>query len=387
LAPTVAASMRRQRRLLARGVVLVALTAAFAVSTAAFNETYRQQAHVDALLTNGADVTVTAVSRGGLAPDLVARVQEGQEVRSVEPLAHRYAYVGTDLQDLYGVRPDTIVSATRLQDAYFSGGTAHDLMARLATTPDGVLVSAETVKDFQLQPGDHVILRLESRTGGDPVPVTFHYIGIATEFPTAPRDSFLVANADYVARSSGNAAIDTLLVSTSGSPPNVADHLRQLTGTNAAVSDISTTRQIVGSSLTAVDLGGLTRIELGFALVLVVVATGLVLALGVAERRRSFAIASALGARARHIAGFVWSESAYVTVAGLVLGAVLAWTLTHMLVAVLTGVFDPAPEHAAIPWRYLWTLLGVALVAVTISSAIAVRLARRAPLSALRSTG
>jgi putative ABC transport system permease protein len=386
LAPTVAASMRRQRRLLARGVVLVALTAAFAVSTAAFNETYQQQARVDALLTNGADVTVTAASRVGLSPDLVAKVQSSSGVSSVEPLAHRYAYVGTDLQDLYGVRPDTVVGATRLQDAYFSGGTARDLMARLSATSDGVLVSAETVKDFQLQPGDQLVLRLESRTGGDPVPVTFHYIGIAKEFPTAPRDSFLVANADYVARSTGNAAIDTLLVSTPGSPPSVADGIRRATGTDATVTDITSTRQVVGSSLTAVDLGGLTRIELGFALVLVMVATGLVLALGVAERRRTFAIASALGARARHIASFVWSESAYVTLAGLLLGSVLAWTLTHMLVAVLTGVFDPAPERAAIPWQYLWSLLAVALVAVAVASAIAVRLARRAPLSALRST-
>jgi putative ABC transport system permease protein len=135
-----------------------------------------------------------------------------------------------------------------------------------------------------------------------------------------------------------------------------------------------------------VDLAGLTRIELGFALVLVTVATGLVLALGVAERRRTFAIASALGARARHIAGFVWSESAFVTGAGLALGSVLAWTLTHMLVAVLNGVFDPAPEHAAIPWTYLWGLLAAAIGAVFVASAIAIRMARRAPLSALRST-
>ncbi|MEY2422725.1 MAG: putative transport system permease protein [Acidimicrobiaceae bacterium] len=384
LAPTVAASMRRQRRLLARGVVLVALTIAFAVSTAGFNETYQQQAHVDALLTNGADVTVTSVSRSGLSADLVARVHTSDGVGSVEPLAHRYAYVGTDLQDLYGVRPDTIGAATGLQDAYFSGGTAHDLLARLAATPDGVLVSAETVKDFQLQTGDQLILRLESRTGGEPVPVTFHYIGVAKEFPTAPRDSFLVANAEYVSRSTGNTAVDTLLVSTTGSPRSVADGIRSITGTDATVSDLTTTRQIVGSSLTAVDLGGLTRIELGFALVLVMVATGLVLALGVAERRRTFAIASALGARTRHIASFVWSESAYVTLAGLLLGVILAWTLTHMLIAVLTGVFDPAPERAAVPWPYLWTLLAVAISAVVVASAIAIRLARRAPLSALR---
>ena len=44
---------------MSRSAVLLALALAFAVSTATFNATYRQQAEVDAQLTNGADVTVT----------------------------------------------------------------------------------------------------------------------------------------------------------------------------------------------------------------------------------------------------------------------------------------------------------------------------------------
>ena len=44
-------------------------------------------------------------------------------MRSVEPLQHRFAYVGADLQDLYGVRPRTIGAAGELQDAWFPGGT------------------------------------------------------------------------------------------------------------------------------------------------------------------------------------------------------------------------------------------------------------------------
>src|SRR5207342_1748568 len=43
LAPTVASTMGRQRRLLARALTLVALTAAFAGSTAIFNSTYSHQ--------------------------------------------------------------------------------------------------------------------------------------------------------------------------------------------------------------------------------------------------------------------------------------------------------------------------------------------------------
>src|SRR5436309_34309 len=81
---------------------------------------------------------------------------------------------------------------------------ADQLMATLAATPDGVLVSAETVKDYQLTLGDSLQLRVQDTAGGGPVTATFHYVGVANEFPTAPKDSFLVANADYLAKVTGN---------------------------------------------------------------------------------------------------------------------------------------------------------------------------------------
>jgi putative ABC transport system permease protein len=387
LAPTVAASMQRQRSRLAKGLVVVCLTVAFAVSTAAFNETYRQQATVDALLSNGADVTVTSSGTAGVATDLTSAIAATPGVGHVEPLQHRYAYVGADLQDLFGVRPSTVVDATKLQDAYFAGGSARDLIAKLGSSTDGLLVSAETVKDFQLQPGDAITLRLQAKAGGAPVPVTFHYVGVAKEFPTAPKDSFLVANADYIASATGSAATDTYLVSTNGaSPAGVADQIRAQTSGTAVVTDIGSTRKVVGSSLTAVDLAGLTSIELAFAGVLVVAATGLVLVLGVAERRRTFAITTALGANRRQIGSFVWSEAMYVTVGGLAIGALIGWALTRMLIAVLTGVFDPAPEHAAVPWTYLGLVLAAAIGAVIAASALAIRLARSTPLAALRAS-
>ncbi len=145
--------MGRQRRLLARAATLVALTAAFAATTAVFNSTYKQQAEVDARLTNGADVTVTESPGTNVGPAEGAALSKVKGVSSVEPLQHRYAYVGADLQDLYGVRPATVGAAGKLQDAWFQGGSAKQLMGTLARRPDSVLVSAETVKDFQLHPG------------------------------------------------------------------------------------------------------------------------------------------------------------------------------------------------------------------------------------------
>ncbi|MEA2362531.1 MAG: putative transport system permease protein [Thermoleophilaceae bacterium] len=385
LSPTVTATMGRQRRLLARAVTLVALTAAFAASTAVFNSTYRQQAEVDARLTNGADVTVTESPGVQVGPAGAAKIQSVRGVRSVEPLQHRFAYVGADLQDLYGVRPGTIGAAGKLQDAWFAGGGAKQLMTQLAARPDSVLVSAETVKDFQLHPGDPLRLRLQNGVTKRFTTVPFHYAGVAKEFPTAPTDSFLVANASYVAKATGSDAVGTFLVQTDGtSPAAVSSRVRQAVGTSAKVTDITNSRKLVGSNLTAVELSGLTKVELAFALLLAVAASGLTLGLGFHERRRSFAIASALGATPRQLGGFVWGESAFVTAGGLVLGAVSAGAISTMLVKVLTGVFDPPPDALAVPWGYLGVVASLAVAAVASAGGLTLRALRRPAIEELR---
>ncbi|HEV3450187.1 MAG TPA: FtsX-like permease family protein [Acidimicrobiia bacterium] len=382
---TVAASMSRQRRLLAGALALVALTVAFAGSTAMFNATYRQQATVDARLTNGADVTVTEPPGTHVGPAGGGPLARISGVRSVEPVQHRFAYVGADLQDLFGVRPTTVVDATKIQDAYFQGGSARQFMGDLAAHPDNLLVSAETASTFQLHPHDRVTLRLQDQRTSQYVDVPFHYAGIVKEFPTAPRDSFLVANARYVAQRTGSDAVGSFLLDTGGSSPKaVAARVRARVGTRATVTDIQTSRAVVGSSLTAVDLSGLTRVELAFALVLAAASTGLVLALGLNERRRTFAIVSALGASPRQLGGFVWSEATFVTAGGLALGALGAWALAAMLVKVLTGVFDPPPAALAVPWGYLVAVAAVAVGAVALSAAAAIRVASRPAVSVLR---
>ncbi|HEY0521640.1 MAG TPA: FtsX-like permease family protein, partial [Ilumatobacteraceae bacterium] len=178
LSDTVAASMQRQRRLIANGAALVALTIGFAVSTAVFNATYRQQAEVDAVLSNGADVTVTTSPGAVVSPSssMATAIGSTHGVAHVEPIQHRFAYVGADLQDLYGVNTATIVRAGRLQNAYFQGGSASELMATLGARPDSLLVSAETVHDFQLLPGDPVTLRLQNGVTKQYLDVPFHYV-------------------------------------------------------------------------------------------------------------------------------------------------------------------------------------------------------------------
>ncbi|HEY8019407.1 MAG TPA: FtsX-like permease family protein [Actinomycetota bacterium] len=386
LSDVVAAAMSRQRRALARGAVLVGLTASFALSVAIFNTTYAAQAKVDARLTNGADVSITTTATSGLPTDIASTVRGLPGVAAAEPMQHRFAYVGNDLQDLYGIDPGTIGRATSMSDAFFAGGDASATLASLASTPDGVLVSEETVHDFQLQVGDTVNLRLQTAADHAYHSIPFVYVGVAREFPTAPHDSFLVANASYVARMTGSPATQTLLVRANGSPGTVADSIRGVLapGSGAVVRDIVAQRTVTLSALTAIDLAGLTKLELSFALLLAVAASGLVLALGLAERRRTFAIAWALGARPSQLGAFVWSEAAFVAVTGTVLGAVAGAGLALAIVKILTGVFDPPPEHLSIPWLYLAGLLLATTTAILVAGGGMLKATRRPTMAIMR---
>ncbi len=386
LAPTVSATMSRQRQLLARAVALVALTVAFAGSTSVFNSTYQAQAEFDARLSNGADVTVTESPGAHVGPQQgTAQLRRIPGVASVEPLQHRFAYIGADLQDLYGVRPQTITSQGKLQNGWFAGGTAAGLMKILATHPDAILVSAETVHDYQLHPGDTIRLRLQNGRTKQLTTIPFRYEGVAKEFPTAPKDSFFVANQSYITTRTGSDAVDSFLVQTDGtSPAIVHQRIVRILGPSARVTDLVNQRQVVGSNLTAVELSGLTRIELGFALVLAAAASGLALGLGFQERRRTFAIARALGARTRQLGGFVWGESIFVTAGGLILGAVIATILSITLIDVLTGVFDPPPDFLSVPLGYLLGV-GLAVVATVLAAGlITLRALRRPAIEELR---
>jgi len=366
--------------------MIMALTGSFAVSTAVFNSTFAAQSRVDAQLTNGADVTVTTAATAGLPSNLRGDAVGLPGVAAAEPMQHRFAYVGNDLQDLYGIDPAAIGRATPMSDAFFGGGHASQVLPLLGDRPDGVLVSDETVRDFQLQPGDLIRLQLQFANDHAYHVVPFHYVGIVREFPTAPTDSFLVANASYVAKATGSTAFQTLLIRTTGSPPAVASRVRALVGptSGATVRDVISQLRITRSGLTAIDLSGLTRLELAFAFILAAAASGLVLALGLAERQRTFAIASALGAKTRQLAALVWSAAVFVSAGGIVLGVLSGWGLSFVLVKILTGVFDPPPQHLFVPWAYLGLIGAVTIGAILLAAGGAIRATRRPAMQIVR---
>ncbi|MFL0198506.1 FtsX-like permease family protein [Clostridium sp. WILCCON 0269] len=386
LSPMVSASLSRERSFVTRGILLVALAVSFAVSTSIFNTTYNMQSKVDAQLTNGSDVTVTGIVPFEKGDKRVEQLKTLQGVVGIQLMQHRFAYVGNDLQDIYGIDPTHINDATTISNAYFENNDAQKTLETLVAHHDGVLVSEETVKDFQLQQGDLINLRLQNTSDHKYHIVPFHFVGVTREFPTAPKDSFLVANASYISEMTGSSASEVVLMRTSANPEKVAaEVINTLGNMNIQVSDLNSVQQLINSSLAAVNLKGLTSIELIFAVVLLAESIGLVLALGLAERKRNFAVLKTIGGKDSYIGAFIWSEGIIIFLGGSISGALLGIGVVQILVKVLTGVFDPPPEFLAVPWLYLVLLAGTAVITSIIAIYFVKSLSRRPVVEELRS--
>ena len=292
-------------------------------------------------------------------------------VKAVTAVEHSYAYVGPDLQDTYGIEPHTITAGTSLRDSYFLGGSAAQMLARLRSHPDGILVSKETIADYSLNLGDLLRLRvLDHRTGGFRV-VPFHVLGVVQEFPSAPRDSFMITNLSYL-EAADHSGGPNVVFARADDPVATGARVAAATGADGTiVKNIKQQTQATVSSITTVDLRGISKILEAFTVALAAAAMWLFVALALIERRHEFATMAALGARVRDIGAFMWSEAAVVLIAGLLLAAGLGWLLSEMLVAMLQHVFDPPPSTLAVPWRYLAELVGAAALASAVAVAIA----------------
>ncbi|HWX97904.1 MAG TPA: ABC transporter permease [Solirubrobacteraceae bacterium] len=361
-----------------RGLVVVGLLLAFGVNLGIFSATYNQQVKADAQLTLGADVTATTAPGVAAQRNLTRQIAALPGVAAATGVEHSYAYVGPDLQDTYGIDASSFGRATSLRDSYFLHSTAQQVLDRLRRTPDGIAVSKETITDFSLRNGDLLRLRvLDQRTGKFHV-VPFHVAGIVQEFPSAPKDSFMVANLSYLESATHAGGPNVVFAKASGYPPDVARRVAAATSAlGTKVDNINNQASRTSSSITTVDLTGISHIEQAFAIVLAAAAMGLFVALGISERRQEFATMAAIGAPLSRISAFLWTEAAIVLTVGLALAVGLGWLLSEMLVAILQHVFDPPPDTLAVPWAFLGGLAGAAIVATLVATALASRGIRR----------
>ena len=364
-----------------RAIVVLALAVGFATSVLIFDATYRQQQLVDAELTLGADLKATPAATANRSA--VAHLA-GPGIGGATPFVDRVVYVGPEAQDLLAIDAVTLPAVAPLADSFFSGSTATGAIEALRARPDAILVSSETAKDYSIVPGDRIRIRVPDTTGTLRT-VDFTMVGIALEFPTAPKDAFLVANLSYVVAQTGNDRISFVLARANSDVGQASAALARRLGSDWQVMDLRGTTARLANSITSVDLSSLVVLDIGFAVLIAAVGVALFLLAGLAERRRELATIIAIGGEPGQLRSSIIGEALFIAIAGLLGGLVAGGVVGMALLQILAGVFDPPPDIPAIPLAGIGAAIGAIGAALVAALAVAERgLARLSVVAALR---
>lgn len=389
-------SMTRRLGALAGGTITVALVVALGTMLACFSTVYDTAKTTDARFLVGSDIRLTPNPTSGAAHPASMADQfavAGSAATTPVVFSPQNAVLTSasneDVATLAAIDPRTYPSVGALQDSIFIGSTAQQVMGRLRDHPDGVLVNSVLARGLKLKPGDeaHVLLgRGTDRQTRKAVTV----LGLFTRFPGAPQGTDLVADLGYYQRETGLKQADYFLVAaadrSSAGLARTARSLSALPGF-ARSFDVQTSAGSLDkdqSSLTALNVVGLLRINSLFTFLMAATATAMFVFGLLMQRRREYVTLRAQGLRSREVRQLVLAESGVSAILGALIGLGIGVVMASQFVQVLRPIFTLAPPlRLALP--ELSVLAVLVLVATALSAlAAAVLIGRLKPTELLR---
>jgi putative ABC transport system permease protein len=343
-------------------MVLGVLAVAFGTEVMTFVATYGAARHADAGAAFGSDLRITPGDPLYKLPPL------GPTVPAVTPMREVPVRVGSDRKTILAIDLASYSNTATVAPSMISGGG----LQALRRSSSGAVVAQEIATDLGVRPGDNLPVTLFPDDQDKSRNVNLRVVGIFRSFPpsnpyaemvvsTKALPPYLLAAPDfYMARDAGGHA-----------PATVAAELRGRPGFHLhfAVSTLSDQTRFGPRSLTALNLGGLKRIEGVGAALIAAVGVAVLGAFLVFERRREFAVLEAVGAETSQVVTGPAQEGIVAVLGSLLIGLPLGLGLGTLVVRVLGLFFTLPPPVLAVP---AGTLIGfVALMLVASAVALA----------------
>ena len=379
-------SITRRAPKIASAVVIVSLALSFGISLGIFINTYQVQKTVDARFSLGSDIKMTLAS--GIrqqSADFTQKIEQIPGVTAASPVQRTQAFVGANLEAVFGIDAQSYAQVAELPDSFFVNTTSAQAVADLNNTPNGVLISQEMAKAYDIQVGDSVIINLPRTQAADSptTEIRLQAVGIMRFFPTAQKDVFLVMNQSFLQNVTRNDKISYFLVRTSGSPHNVALNIQDSLGsqTSLKTEDIDTAILALGNSMTSLNLRGLGNIEQGYSVIIISLGLAIFLLSMVYERAKEFGAMRAIGGSVSQIERILWSESLTVGVLSIFIGTIIGLPLGSVFVSLLKMLYTIPPKGVAIPWIALFALLFLVILGMVLATLFANRRLARADIA------
>jgi putative ABC transport system permease protein len=385
---TLSRSLRRRSSAFATGTAGVGLVIAFGTSLALFAATYDAAKAADAEFFVGSDLRITPSALSprhhpaGFASKL--RVPGVSAVTPVVFKLENSVLIGPynqDRADLGAIDPASFGQVAALSDQFFVDGSAAGVLAALRSDPRGLLVSSTAAEDLAVETGDRVQVLLARGTKYQTLK-TFRVVGLFEKFSGLPQHLDLVANLDDYEAATGLKRVDFFLAraadhSHAGLARAVAS-LRAGPGKHDAliIDSRETALDKDQSSLTALNVHGLLRLDSLYTLLMSAAAIAIFVFGLMLQRRREYVTLRALGMQSRELRALVLGEAALVAVCGLAAGIVVGTGTAFLLVHVLRPLFILRPT-VTFPAGDIATMTGLALAATFASAVVATSILQR----------
>lgn len=385
----VARTVRRRAWALAGGVIAVGLVVGFGTSLAVFTSTYGKAKTADARFSLGSDLRVTpkALDSKPYSPAF-ARKLTGPGIAAATPVVFKpgnsvlTSAFNEDQTNLAAVDPSGFFRVAVLSNRFFSSGSARRTLAGLAADEEGVLVQRDTADNLKIEEGDRVQVLLAAATSRQRT-INPRVLGFFDRLPGLPANTDILANLHYYDRITGLDRADTFLVRAGDPGAGVVDTaLETLRGGPAparafTIDNTGTTYDKDQSSLTALNVHGLLRLDGIYTLLMGAAAIGIFVFGLMLQRRREYVTLRAQGIETGQLRLIILGESAIVAVAGTVSGLLVGTATGYLLVRVLRPLFilDPGVSLSPGDTATLAALvLGAALLASVAATAMISRL-------------
>jgi len=380
---TLRRSIQRRPRGLAGGLIAVALAQALGASIAILVATYHAEKTADARFVVGSDLRVTPSPLVPQSAEFASTLLL-PGIQAATPIAfHAHdATLGNDAKDLAAVDVASLKRTAELHDSFFPNGSASATLSALQANPDAVLVEAELARDAGIRSGDTFKLLLKDVAGGD-VPANVRVAGFFTKFPGFPQHADVVANLAFYQATTGRKAVDFFFLRVADrTPSGVSSAERSIVGgpgrtVPMRVMTTETAFNLDQTSLSALNLNGLGRLDLVYVTLMSAAGLGIFVFGLLLDRRKEYMTMRALGIRMRQLQALLLGEAGLVAIVGVALALGVATAMAFMFVQILRPVFTLPPDRITYPVDQLAGMASLVMAATLACSLAAGILLRR----------
>ena len=380
-------SMQRRTASLVDCAVILGLIVALATSVAVFTASYDGAKAADARYTIGSDFRITpspaserifrSGDAGGFAVDGVDGVVP--VIYGVHNVILRSKRT-SDPANLAALDPVSYARIAPFDDMQFSNGSARISLQMLADRPSTVLLSAHMASFLKTGVGNslHVLL---ARGSSKQIEIEMEIVGLFERLPGFPEGADALMNirtheamvgtppAFFLGQTSdpSDAALAQVVTTLSAAP-----------GVNGAVQ-IDTRLTALAkdqSSLAALNIGGLLKLDAGYALAMGTVTIAIFVFGLMLQRRREYVTLRALGMHPASIRVLIAAEAGTAALAGCAVGLAVGLAMAYFLINVLRPLFVLNPPYL-IPFGSLAMVAGSVLLSATVTSLAASSLVNR----------